>query len=199
MDSLLKRIQGIDRKLSADEQQRQLEIQQEAFIRLYLQAAEHGLLPQWIKTPAGDAELLPVWESLARAMEPSFPTLPRVDDIADGQIPLIGTGRALNVSPPERIGAWIQHACALIECMIGCLPAEGEQDIERPGGEDLTDPIPIVSIVKAVGRKAGRSDKLACKMKRRNYRVEKRAGKHHCQRADAVAMFPNHRQRIEEI
>ncbi len=74
------------------------------------------------------------------------------------------------------------------------LPGGGQDDLAR-----LTDPIPVVSVVNVVGHKAGRSDKLADKMKRLNYPVEKRAGKYHCQRADAVAMFPHHRQRIEEI
>jgi len=67
---------------------------------------------------------------------------------------------------------------------------------ERQG---LNDPITVVSVVKVVGRKAGRSDKLADKMKRRNYPVEKIAGKWSCQRADAIAMFPHHKLRIEEI
>lgn len=63
----------------------------------------------------------------------------------------------------------------------------------------LVDPIPIASVVSAKGHKAGRADKLAKKMRRRNYLVDKIAGKNHCQRADAIAKFPRHKQRIEEI
>ena len=66
-------------------------------------------------------------------------------------------------------------------------------------GECLTDPIPVVRVVEVVGHKAGRSDKLTQKMKRRRYPVELKARKWYCQRADAIAMFPHHRERIEEI
>jgi hypothetical protein len=76
---------------------------------------------------------------------------------------------------------------------------KGDGGFEERSGRSLADPISVVSIVKVIGRKAGRSDKLAERMKRRNYPVEKLAGKHHCQRADAIVMFPHHRQRIEEI
>ncbi|GFO81827.1 MAG: hypothetical protein A49_14540 [Methyloceanibacter sp.] len=84
------------------------------------------------------------------------------------------------------------------------LPASEAGDRRERGGESgrpttLLEPIPVVSVVKVVGREAGRSDKLADKMKRRNYPVEKRAGKYFCQRADAMAMFPNRRERIKEI
>lgn len=63
----------------------------------------------------------------------------------------------------------------------------------------LVDAVPVVEVTKKVGRDAGRSDKLAEKMRRRNYLTEKRAGKWYCQRADAIAMFPRRKQRIEEI
>lgn len=63
----------------------------------------------------------------------------------------------------------------------------------------LKDPIPVVSVIRAVGHKAGRSDKLAEKMSRHNYPIEVRARKYYCQRADAIAMFPRKKQRIEEI
>lgn len=64
---------------------------------------------------------------------------------------------------------------------------------------NLEDPIPIVEIVEIVSRKAGRSDKLAERMRRRNYPVEKRGGKLHCRRADAIALYPRYRSAIEEI
>lgn len=84
------------------------------------------------------------------------------------------------------------------------LPTSEAGDRRERGGESgrpttLLEPIPVVSVVKALGREAGRSDKLADKLRRRNYPVEKRAGKYFCQRADAMAMFPNRRERIKEI
>ena len=79
----------------------------------------------------------------------------------------------------------------------GPTPAVSQRMDGRRGR--LVDPIPVVGVVKAVGHNAGRSDKLADKMKRRNYPVVKMAGKWHCQRADAIAMFPRFKQRIEEI
>jgi len=63
----------------------------------------------------------------------------------------------------------------------------------------LTNPIPVVEIVRAVGHAAGRSDKLAEKMKRRNYLLVKSSCKWFCQREDAIAMFPRYKKRIEEI
>lgn len=64
---------------------------------------------------------------------------------------------------------------------------------------ELIAPIPVVEVVRAVGHKAGRSDKLAEKMKRHNYLLVKSGRKWYCQRKDAIVMFPHHKQRIEEI
>jgi broad-specificity NMP kinase len=74
--------------------------------------------------------------------------------------------------------------------------AAGEQS--GPAAK-LVDPIPIIEVVKVVGHKAKRSDHLAERMRRRNYPVEKIAGKNHCQRADAAGLFPRHREFIEKI
>ncbi len=64
---------------------------------------------------------------------------------------------------------------------------------------ELDDPIPVAEIVGVVGHKAGRSDKLAEKMKRLNYPLVKPGRKWYCQRKDAFALFPHHRERIKEI
>lgn len=64
---------------------------------------------------------------------------------------------------------------------------------------ELYDSIPVADVVRAVGRKAGRSDNLAEKMKRRGYPIVVAARKFHCQRANAKSMFPDHREQIEKI
>jgi hypothetical protein len=79
------------------------------------------------------------------------------------------------------------------------VPKLGAAGGEKPA--TLADPIPVIRITKEIGHAAGRSDKLAAKMQRHNYLLEKRAGKWYCQRADAMAMFPNskHKEKIKEI
>jgi hypothetical protein len=56
-------------------------------------------------------------------MESKFPSLPRVDEIADSRVPLLGTGRELNIAPDDRIGAWMAHALAVVEILRDILAA----------------------------------------------------------------------------
>ena len=65
--------------------------------------------------------------------------------------------------------------------------------------QKLQDAVQCADVVRAVGRKAGRSDKLAEKMKRHNYLTAITANKWYCQRADAIASFPHHKQQILRI
>ena len=62
---------------------------------------------------------------------------------------------------------------------------------------DLNDPVQCVWVCKQIGKKAGRSDKLAQKMRLLGYPVVKAAGKNQCEREDAMRMFPRHRQRLK--
>lgn len=79
-------------------------------------------------------------------------------------------------------------------------PVQADETLpKKPPLDDLDDPIPVVAITGVIGRKAGRSDKLAEKMGRKNYPVVQVARKWYCQRKDAIAMFPHHKQRIQEI
>lgn len=100
------------------EAERQLNIHQRSVAR---KCATVGLVEL-----AGPRDELLAWERLARRLEQHFPELPRVDEISDVRVPLIGESRALHLSPPERVGAWIAHALAVVGALIGENPAPSE-------------------------------------------------------------------------
>jgi hypothetical protein len=160
------------------------------------------------RVQVGIAMLLTQVLDEARAVHSNY-TSPGLD--TDGEMALEFLSDVLRRKPLDVPKA--QHALRLFAGMhedVNMLSREAEietgsagsgdrRDGDGADGEGLTDPIPVVEVVRAVGRNAGRSDKLAEKMRRRNYPVEKRAGKYHCQRADAIAMFARFKQRIQEI
>ena len=125
------------------EMHRQLEVRQRQVVRLYFRAARGGLLPAWIPLPAdGDPEpaLLPEWERLARALETDG-RLPKVDEISDMRVPIIGEDRLEHRSPPERTPLWIQHAVQLVELLIDYVkPARPPATDGKRAGEPATDP-----------------------------------------------------------
>lgn len=134
LDGIRNAIGAIDHaRLGAPEAQRQLEILQRQCVRSYLRAAAVGIVPKWIDLPpdgVADRELLPLWEVLARKLEQAFPgALPTVDSISDVRVPLVGAGRSLHLSPPGRIGAWINHAAALVQLLL-------EHIAESTGGQN---------------------------------------------------------------
>ena len=64
--------------------------------------------------------------------------------------------------------------------------------------DELNDPVTCVWVCAQVGKKAGRPDAFAEKMKRRNYPIVKSACKNYCQRKDAIAMFSSLKHRLLE-
>lgn len=105
------------------ERLRQLEIQQRCVVRLYEP-----------DTPSGQE--LPRWEAMARALERGNPGLPRVDDIRDAHLPLIGTGRSLNLSPVERAGAWIEHTAAVVRILLANAGTPGAAQKPKRGAPE---------------------------------------------------------------
>lgn len=65
---------------------------------------------------------------------------------------------------------------------------------------ELKDPVALIKVVAIVGRDAGRSDKLADKLRRRGGAVVKLAGKLHAERRDVITFLPiKHKAAIEQL
>ncbi len=69
---------------------------------------------------------------------------------------------------------------------------------DEPPPMTLADPVSVVWVANQIpaSRGGGRSDKLLEKMRRRNYKIVMIAGKSHCERKDAIAMFPRFKKRL---
>lgn len=107
--------------IGALEAQRQLEIEQKSVVRGVIAAIKDGALPP-MPTVFIDGELLPTWERIAQHLRASAQTIPDASEISDVQVPLLGTDRSLHLSPPERIGAWISHALAVVDALMHMVP-----------------------------------------------------------------------------
>lgn len=106
--------------LRPGEAQRSLEEQQRLCMRLYFQAVKAGFLPSWIEAPKDcEANLLLLWEQLARALEKACPgrILP-VDELSDERIPLIGESRSLHRFHPVRMPRYLDHAARLVGILL---------------------------------------------------------------------------------
>lgn len=121
--------------LGSDEAQRQLEIQQRAVVRLVDASGRfRGLVD--LVDDRGEAVELRAWQRMARRLEVHHAGLPRVDQISDLQVPDVESGEVVHFSDPRRIGAWIEHAVAVIDLLVElCAAGDGE----APAHEPLTD------------------------------------------------------------
>ena len=105
----------IDRRLPWDEAYHQLKVQQRACVRLL--AASSDCLPEWLRKitlSATEAGLLGVWEDIEKSVTSLHPGLPRRGDIERRRYPIVGTTHAASESRPDGIGAWIEHALAVV-------------------------------------------------------------------------------------
>ena len=74
--------------------------------------------------------------------------------------------------------------------MKGNFIAMSFESVEITDIVKLRDPVPLIWVVKMIGKQAGRPDNLARKMRDLGYPIVKLGGKNHCERAHAVRMFP---------
>lgn len=120
------------------EPQRLLEVEQLAVYRVYFELAEGAILPRWVGTAPRswhDGGLW-LWAELVATLESLRADLPRVNDISDWQLPIIGQQLPLHVSPPERIAAWIRVSVAVVDALIDAVEALVPQTSARAS----TDP-----------------------------------------------------------
>lgn len=103
--------------VSHTEALRQLQGHQQRVMQIVTSASlESGLTPYLVP---GDGGLLFAWQRMARALEPHHPSIPRVADIADMQVPDAASGwQPINIAPDERVGAWIEHALAVVDALL---------------------------------------------------------------------------------
>lgn len=113
-------------RLEPAEAERQLKLQQAAVARYVAAAPPGSPLGGLVGRIEPRGELI-AWEQIARELEAEHPDLLRVDDISDYRVPILGGDRALHISPPDRVGAWKEHALAVVDALIDREQAVQEQ------------------------------------------------------------------------